>query len=322
MPKLHLEVGDLESQAQRTPQGSIYHRGASNTTDRTVSNVTGFGILLENCFVCGLEEYGMSLLRYSHQSLSKAISRLPPKHPEGNKTAIPQPYGIPPTTRRAPAEEFLASLATILQMQSFQDPPPFVRDLFILLFTRYILPDQPRNPPQRPLGWSHKPRFCYAHNPSRDKIHGTCHQCGLIQDFIRAPDQAQGRFSYSQKIRSHLEMVLPREHYKCTTDTTRGPGGSYTLVVKKISKDTEFREDTREFADEVRRYEQRLLPFRQLVVERLLGSDTYKSLITLESAPPDVSTAPAPTKRAAGESADQPPSTRQRTADVIDLTEE
>lgn len=322
MPKLHLEMSDLETESQRTAQGLVYHRGASNNTDRTVGNVTGFSTLLESCFVCGLEESGMSLLRNSHQSLSEAISRLPPKRPEGNKPARMQPYGVPPATHRAPAEEFLATLVAILQKHSLMDPPPFVRDLFILLFMRYILPDQPKNRPQRPVGWSHKPRFCSRHNPSRDKIHGTCHECALIQDFIRAPDQAQARFCYGQKIRAHLEMVLPREHYKCTTDTTRGPGGSYTLVVKKISKDTEFREEMRLFDDEVRKYEQRLLPFRQLVVERLLGSDTYKSLITLQTAPPGDSTTLAPTKRAAGESADQPASTRQRTTDVIDLTEE
>lgn len=272
--------------------------------------------------MCLLEEHGMSLLKNSHERLSDAISRLSAKGLERNTPMRPWRYGVPPAMERAPAEEFLGSLVVILHKYSLLDPPPFVKDLFMLLFTRYVLPDRPQDRPQRPIGWSHKPRFCSGHNPSRDKIHGTCYECGLIQDFIRAPDQAQGRFAYAQKIRSHLERVLPGEHYKCVTEKSGGSGNCHTLVVTKIGKDTEFKEEMRKYDGEMRNYEQRLLPFRQPVVKRLLGSDTYKSLITLETAPSGVSTAPVPTKRAAGESADQPPPSRQRTADVIDLTEE
>lgn len=287
-----------------------------------MSNVDGFEHLLENCFMCLLEEQGMTLLRHSHENLSEAISRLPPKGPERNNTQVLWPYRGPAAIDRAPAENFLISLVIMLDKFQLLDPPPFVGDLFLLLFTRYILPDQPKNPPQRPFGWSHKPRFCYRHDPSRDKIHGVCYECGLMQDFIRAPDQKQARFTYAKKIRSHLEMVLPREHYRCTTDTTRGQGGCQTLVVTKISKDTEFREEMREFDGKVRRYEQRLLSFRQPVVGRLLGDDTYKSLIMLETGPPGASAAPVSSKRAAGESLDQPVSTRRRTEEVIDLTGE
>lgn len=264
----------------------------------------------------------MTLLRSSHESLSEAISRLPPKSPEHNNTQQPWFYGAPAATHRAPAEDFLVSLVFILHKYQLLDPPPFVGDLFVLLFTRYILPDQPKNPPQRPLGWSHKPRFCYGHNPSRDKIHGTCYQCALMQDFILAPDQKQGRFTHAKKIRSHLESVLPRQHYRCATDTTSGQGGCQTLVVTKISKDSEFKEEMTEFNNKLRRYEQRLLSFRQPVVQRLLGDETYKSLIMLETGPPGVSTVPVSNKRAASESTDQPASTRQRTEDIIDLTGE
>lgn len=287
-----------------------------------MSNLDGFEFLLENCFMCLLEEQGMTLLRNSHENLSEAISRMPPKGSERNNTQELWPYGAPGSTHRAPAETFLESLVIMLHKHQLLDPPPFVRDLFVLLFTRYILPDQPKNPPQRPLGWSHKPRFCYRHNPSRDKIHGVCYECGLMQDFILAPDQKQGRFTYAKKIRSHLESVLPREHYRCATDTSRGQGGCQTLVVTKISKETEFGEEMQKFNAKVRQYEQRLLSFRQPVVRRLLGNETYKSLIMLETAPPTVSAVPVPTKRAADESADQPASTRQRTEEVIDLTGE
>ncbi|KAG6360927.1 hypothetical protein INS49_011995 [Diaporthe citri] len=144
----------------------------------------------------------------------------------------------------------------------------------------------------------------------------------VSNDFILAPDQKQGRFTYAKKIRSHLEMVLPREHYRCATDTTAGQGRCQTLVVTKISKETEFKEEMKKFDDEVRQYEQRLLSFRQPVVQRLLGDETYKSLIMLETGPPDVSTVPVSSKRAADESPDQPASTRQRTEEVIDLTGE
>ncbi|KAL1874850.1 hypothetical protein Daus18300_003391 [Diaporthe australafricana] len=143
-----------------------------------------------------------------------------------------------------------------------------------------------------------------------------------MQDFIRAPDQALGRFTYAKNIRSHLESALPRQHYRCTTDTTKVRGNCQTLVVTKIGKDTEFIEDMKKFHDKVRLYEQRLLSFRQPFVRRLLGDEIYRSHILTETTPPAVSTAPASNKRAASESPDQPASTRQRTDDVIDLTDE
>lgn len=316
LSKLNLEIDDLEPKQPKPPQSSISFRGASNGTDQTVSNVTGFENLLEHCFVCLLAEQGMALLKNTYEQISEAIGRLPPRGRKRERTVDMWP------TVRGPAENFLVFVINIFHTRQLLDPPPFVRDFFILLFTRHILPDQPKNPPQRPRGWSHKPRFCSRHNPSRDKIHGTCHECALMQDFIRSPDQRQGRFSYGKSIRSHLECELPREHYRCETDTTRAPGGSHTLVVTKIGKDTEFKEEMGEFNAQVRKYEQRILPFRKPVVQRILGDETYKSLIMLETAPSAASSVPVSNKRAAGESAGQPASTRQRMEDVIDLTDE
>lgn len=322
-PKLHLEIGDLEDQSQRTPQGLSNFSGASNGSSMT-SSVTGFVNLLENCFMNGvgadgLEDRGMELLRNSHESLSEAYRRFPQK---GSNHARLRPWGAPVVTDRAPGEELLVALVVIMHKYQLVDPPPFVRDLFLLLFTRYILPDQPNNPPQRPRTWRHKPRFCYKHDPSRDKIHGTCHQCALIQDFIRAPDQAKGHFSYGKEIRRHLESVLPSQHYRCATDTTSGKGRCHTLVVTKIGKETEYKEEMKEFEDKMRLYEKRLLGLRQPIVQRLLGNETYQSLIMVDSAPYAASATHVPAKRGAGESQDQPASTRQRTDDVIDLTEE
>lgn len=317
LSKLNLEIDDLEPKSQRPQQSSIYLRGGSNSDAHTTSNVTGFENLLESCFMCLLQEQGMALLRNTHESLSDSISRLPAKRPERSNSVRPWSSGAP-----TPAEGFLASLVIILHKYQLLDPPPFVGDLFILLFTRYIQPHQPRNPPQRPSGWSHKPRFCNRHDPSRDKIHGTCHECGLMQDFIRAPDQKQGRFTYAKKIRSHLEMVLPSQHYRCATDATMGQGHCHTLVVTKIGKDTEFKEDMRKFEGEMRQYQQRLLPFRQPVVRRILGNLIYEQLILEGPESSAVPTGSVSTKRAADESPDQPASTRQRTDDVIDLTED
>lgn len=320
LSKLHLEIDDLEPSPQRPPQTSSYLRGASNSADPVASNiigsVTGFEHLLDHCFMCLLEDHGMSLLRHSHENLSEAITRLPPKDPERNNSMAPWPYGPSRATSPAPSERLLISLVMILQKYQLLDPPSFVGDLFMLLFTRYILPDQPKNPPQPSLGWTHKPRFCYRRNPSRDNNHIDCHECGLMQDFILSPDQEQGRFTYAKKIRSHLEHVLPSQHYRCRTDTTRGQGGFQTLVVTKISKDTEYNEDIKNFCNKVRQYEQRLLPFRQPVVRRLLGDEIYNSLIMLGPAPAVLG------KRAAYESLDQPASSRQRMGNVIDLTEE
>lgn len=322
LSKLNLEIDDLEPKQQHPPQSSIYFRGVSNGTDRTVSNVPGFELLLEHCFACLLEGHGTTLLKNTYEQLSEAIGRLPPRGPQSNNTMEMWPYGKPTTTARAPAESFLEFVINIFHARPLLDPPPFVRNLFVLLFSRRILPDQPKNPPQRPRGWSHKPRFCYRHNPSRDKIHGTCHECALMQDFILSPDQRQGRFSYGKSIRSHLESALPSEHYRCETDTTRAPGGCHTLVVTKIGKDTEFKEEMGKFNAKVRNYEQRLLPFRKPVVQRILGDETYNSLIILGTATPAISCVPMSKKRTAGESADQPASTRQRMDDVIDLTGE
>lgn len=322
LSKLNLEIDDLEPKPQNPPQSSISFLGGSNGTDGTVNQVTGFENLLEHCFACLLAEQGMALLKNTYEHLSEAIGRLPPRGPERENTMDMWPYGKPTTATRGPAESFLVFLISIFHTHPLLDPPPFVRDLFVLLFTRHILPDQPKNPPQRSRGWSHKPRFCYRHNPSRDKIHGTCHECALMQDFILSPDQRQGRFSYGKSIRSHLESALPSEHYRCETDTTRAPGGCHTLVVTKIGKDTEFKEEMGKFNAKVRNYEQRLLPFRKPAVQRILGDETYKSLIMLETTPSATSSVPVSNKRAAGESAGQPASTRQRMDDVIDLTGE
>lgn len=321
LSKLNLEIDDLEPKRQNTLQSSISFPVPSLGTDRTVSNVPGFENLLEHCFACLLAEQGMALLKNTYERLSEAIGRLPPRGPERENTMDMWPYGKP-TTAQAPAESFLVFVINIFHTRPLLNPPPFVRDLFLLLFTRHILPDQPKNQPQRPRGWSHKPRFCYRHNPSRDKIHGTCHECALMQDFILSPDQRQGRFSYGKSIRSHLESALPREHYRCETDTTRVPGGCHTLVVTKIGKDTEFKEEMGKFNTQVRKYDQRLLPFRKPVVQIILGDETYNSLIMLGAATPAVPSVPVSNKRTAGESADQPASTRQRMDDVIDLTGE
>lgn len=273
--------------------------------------------------MCLPEDQGMGLLRKTYENLSEAISHLPPRETERDNTAAGlRHYGVPNVMDHAPAEEFLSSLVVIMHKYQLMDPTPFLKDLFLLLFTRYILPDKPKNPPQGPQTWSHKPRFCYKHNPSRDKIHGTCHECALIQDFIRAPDQVKGRFTYNKKIREHLQYMLPSQHYRCATDTTRGQGGCQTLVVTKIGKDTEYKEEMKEFGNRMRLYEQRLLGFRQPIVQRLLGNDAYRSLIMLNSASNAASAAFVPTKRAGGENQDQPASTRQRTDDVIDLTGE
>ncbi|KAI3391104.1 hypothetical protein diail_7955 [Diaporthe ilicicola] len=333
LPKLNLEIDDLEPKSPGPPQGSSYLISPSNDTDRTEDNVTGYLNLLENCFMCSLNDQGMQLLSNSHENLSEAISRLPPRDPRAARHNIMGlgPYGVPNVTNCVPAEDFLASLVVILHKYQLLDPPPFCKDLFLLLFTRYILPDQPQNPPQRPHGWSHKPRFCSRHDPrssSRGNMHGNlCYECGIIQDFIRAPDRSVGRFTYAKKIRSHLEYMLPREHYRCETDMEKVPGSNcQTLVVTKIGRDTEFKEDMKKFGGEMQLYEQRLLPFRQPVVRRLLGNETYRSLILMEgTAAPAVSgTAPASSKRAASGSPEgQPASTRQRrTDDVIDLTGE
>ncbi|KAG8162497.1 hypothetical protein KVR01_008262 [Diaporthe batatas] len=254
-PKLHVEIGDLEDKSQRSPQGSSNFGGASDRNNIT-SSVTGFTNLLENCFMNGvgtngLRDRGMVLLRKSHESLSEAFGRLPPKGSKRDNATGLRPWGVPVVTERAPGEELLVDL-----------------------------------------------------------------------DFIRAPDQVKGRFSYGKEIRRHLESVLPSIHYRCATDTTSGKGNCHTLVVTKIGKDTEYKEEMRVYEDKMRLYEKRLLSFRQPIVRRLLGNETYQSLIMVDSAPYDASTTSVPSKRSAGESQDQPASTRQRTEEVVDLTEE
>ncbi|KAL1874849.1 hypothetical protein Daus18300_003390 [Diaporthe australafricana] len=92
LPKLNLEIGDLEPGSPRSPQGSIYLVGASNGTDRAMDNVNGFLNLLEDCFMCGLTEQGMELLSNSYENLSEAIRRLPPRDPGRHNT---MPYGVP-----------------------------------------------------------------------------------------------------------------------------------------------------------------------------------------------------------------------------------
>jgi hypothetical protein len=214
LPGLHLKLGDLEptkQQPTRRSDGGASDRPAGFTT------VIGFEDLLEICFTCGLHRQAMELLRNTHESVVVAILRMPPKSSEPENAQGLRQYGVPNRTGILPAERFLASLVTMMQRHSVVDLPPFLRDLFLLLFTRYILPDQPK---------------------------------------------------------STAEMRL---------------------------------------------YEQRLLVFRQPVVQRLLGDETYQSMIMLGCARATPA-AHVPAKRAAEESQGQPASTRQRTKEVIDLT--
>ncbi|POS71299.1 2OG-Fe(II)oxygenase [Diaporthe helianthi] len=252
VPRLSLEIHDVEIETARQARGPTYLGGSSNVTGRTLGNVTDFVGLLENCFISGLKELVMQLLSNSHKNLTDGISRLAPREPRRQNTMGLRHHGPPNLLDRAPAEEFLASL-----------------------------------------------------------------------DFIRAPDQAVGRFTYSKHIRSHLEAVLPSQHYRCATDTTKVPGTNcQTLVVTKIGVDTEFVEDMQIFSDKMRMYEKRLLIFRQPIVRGLIGDENYRSLIMMEAETRAISTATASNKRNASESLGPPASTRQRTGDVVDLTGE
>ena len=313
LPKLDLKLDDLEPELKRPSQGSTYLREASNGTGNNTSNATKFPELLQDLFMCGLEEQGMELLRKSYENLSEAISRLPPTDPKRHITdntqgryAILRPQHMENDNELA--KDFLASLVNFFQRCLHSDPPSFVKDLFLMLFTRYILPDHPGNPPPRPNGWSRKQRFRYS----------SCDHCARMQDYISSPTQIQGRFPFNQKIRHHLERVLPRQLYQCETDTASW-GRSYVLVVTKIGGDTEFDEEMKKYDKKLQLYERWLLSFRRPVMQRLLGDGTYRSLILMETAPPAVSTGPVSTKRAASESPDQPAPTRQRADGVIDL---
>lgn len=222
-------------------------------------------------------------------------------------------------TGQANAREVLNVVVDTLRQQMEPAPfvpPAFVQKLFLLLFNRYIQRDHPGSPPDQPTTttWSHKPRHC-AKGVS-------CNSCKIIQNFIIAPDRPEATFidhrNYPRNFRKHIEDMLPKQHFSCTM-TSQKYYGRFVNALKIIKRSVHsVHEELKQiFADKLRVYEKGLLPFRQPVVQRILGDETYKELIMLESAQSAESDAPVSgTKRSAEESPDQPAPTRQRTGDV------
>ena len=131
--------------------------------------MTRFGSLLENCLVCGLMEQIMEILSMVYEDLAGGMRRLPLKAPKVNSDKGSRRYIGPQELEASPAETFLALLVTIWQKHQLVTPHPLLKDLFMLLFMRYLLADK-LNPSPKPQGWAHKPRYCSMHNPSQGNL--------------------------------------------------------------------------------------------------------------------------------------------------------
>jgi hypothetical protein len=81
-----------------------------------------------------------------------------------------------------------------------------------------------RTRPKEPRSWAQDKSKDYKHERC------SCGPCNALRLFLYSPKEQVGRFSYAQRVRSHLEYQLDRQDFKFDTDKSRSP---HTLVVTK-----------------------------------------------------------------------------------------
>ena len=81
-----------------------------------------------------------------------------------------------------------------------------------------------RTRPKEPRNWTQDEDKDYGHERC------SCEPCNALRLFLHSPKEQVGRFSYAQRIRSHLEYELDLQDFKFDTDKSKSP---HTLVVTK-----------------------------------------------------------------------------------------
>lgn len=141
LSKLTIELVDLEPHSQQPYPSPFYFSGYTKTV------LTGFKPILEGCFLCGLKE---------HDTLAREIYQLQPTGRQIRESSAVQVQSLrgPDSIEASPADKVLYSIVQVLKKYQPVNFPASVKELFILLFTRYVLVDRPITPP-RPYERSH-----------------------------------------------------------------------------------------------------------------------------------------------------------------------
>ncbi|RYP13933.1 hypothetical protein DL767_010525 [Monosporascus sp. MG133] len=271
LPKLRLEINDFSTSMVENQPRDAYSRASS----------WGY----PTCAVANFVRYLDLFLRYDFRDLSKQLleiscghivesfrngSSKPGAGPSGIVYSAPEKIGYMPPSF---VKEFLEDLVDVAEKHQVPEIPS-LRELFEVLFRRYILVGIPIFPPPPP-GWTHKPRSCrapYGRNP--------CPHCAELNQFLAASDQAQARFTKAQTYRDHIEKQLTSQFFRWWTEPSSVRGVNSTLVVTKLG--TEYAEDVKQFLRSVARIEEGVRVFARDYVRRLLGDELYRELILLE----------------------------------------
>ncbi|RYP51657.1 hypothetical protein DL768_003055 [Monosporascus sp. mg162] len=271
LPKLRLEIDDFSTSMVENQPPDAYSRASS--------------WYYPTCAVANFVRYLDLFLRYDFRDLSKQLLEIScghiveslrngPSKPGAGPSGIV--YSAPEKIEYMPSSfvsEFLKDLVDVAEKHQLPEIPSF-RELFEILFRRYILVDLPIFPPPPP-GWTHKPRWCRVPY-GRDR----CPHCAELNQFLAASDQAQARFTKAQTSRDHIEKQLTGQFFQWWTEPSSVRGVNSTLVVTKLG--TEYAEDVQQFLRSVARIEEGVRVFARDYVRRLLGDELYRELILLE----------------------------------------
>ncbi|RYP77588.1 hypothetical protein DL769_003361 [Monosporascus sp. CRB-8-3] len=271
LPKLRLEIDDFSTSMVENQPRDAYSRASSWN--------------YPTCAVANFVRYLDLFLRYNFRDLSRQLLETSCGHivkslRNGSSKPGAGPSGIIYSAREkieympsSFVREFLEDLVGIAEKHQLPEIPS-LRELFEILFRRYVLVGLPIFPPPPP-GWTHKPRSCrdpYRRDP--------CPHCAELNQFLVASDQVQARFTKAQTCRDHIEKQLNSQFFRWWTESSSVRGYNSTLVVTKLG--TEYAEDVQQFLRSVARIEDGVRVFARDYVRRLLGDELYRELILLE----------------------------------------
>ncbi|KAI8943029.1 hypothetical protein NX059_001065 [Plenodomus lindquistii] len=104
--------------------------------------------------------------------------------------------------------------------------------------------------------------------------HGTCscEPCLAVKHFLMNPAQPSGRFSYSEKIRRHIEYSFNRrEDFKFETEKGRSP---YTLVIHKTNN--QYTRELQESNNEIAELQRQVQGMKSGWLDTMLGGDVIE----------------------------------------------
>src|SRR5579871_1131932 len=136
--------------------------------------------------------------------------------------------------------------------------------LFTVLLKKFISQAY-KEKPIKPSGWSMKPRGC------------GCKDCIGLDSFITNSTIQSMRFTMAQKRRYHLQSRVYAGAFTTETDTRGNP---QSLIVKKISKNSEYEVDYRLWQSNCSSMRNMLAELRGPFMKKLLGH-SYEDLIEL-----------------------------------------